>query len=163
VGILILRRLYHSSLSDVLGSTLGGAVSGIGIGALGGWIFGNWPSPFVDIPLFQASLALGSMCISVAIRWHIYRRAWLKASGIFVVAFFITALLFLLATKALGEAIASLWDHFFYISSESTLLNIEGGMIVGVVIGATIGFIVGLTAVVYDWWQRPKLLSAVRS
>jgi hypothetical protein len=41
VGILKLRKLYHSSLIDVLGSTLGGAVAGIGIGALGGWFFGK--------------------------------------------------------------------------------------------------------------------------
>jgi hypothetical protein len=159
LGILIVHQLWRSSLSEVVGSTLGGAGIGIGIGALGGWIFGSWPSPFVNISVFQGSLALGAMCIAVAIRWHIYRLAWVKAGVIFVVAFFITGVLFLVASRVLSEPIASIRDNLFF--SESALLHTEGGMILGAVFGAAIGFIVGLTAAVYDWWQRPKLLSAV--
>jgi hypothetical protein len=161
-GTLISHR-HRSSLRDVLGSTLGGAFAGIGLGAVAGSFFGGW-STAIHSGVLLVSVALGSMCIAIAIRWHIYRWARKNALRAVVVAFFIAFVLLLMAVMTLSESIDSLIRIFFIEPSgpEAEFWNIGGGAMLGIVLGATLGFIVGLTAYLYDRWEHPRLSVHVR-
>jgi hypothetical protein len=119
-GTLILHR-YRSFLKDVLGSTLGGAFAGIGLGAVAGSFFGGW-STAIHSGVLLVSVALGSMCIAIAIRWHIYRWAWKNALRAVVVAFFIAFVLLLVAVMTLSESIGSL-IRIFSLSRVARGLN----------------------------------------
>jgi MFS family permease len=150
---LVTERQYSSLVfNEVSGGILGGAIAGIPVGALGGWFFGQRPGPFIDIGLLVTGSVLGAICIVLGVLLYDYEgrlrnvmRALLFSSVIsaFAAMFGIVVLRFL-----------NIGDPFFFSDATGIdFLAIEGGAILGLVIGIVLGFQVGCTLRLYRLWE----------
>lgn len=148
---LVTERQYSSLVfNEVSGGILGGAIAGIPVGALGGWFFGQRPHPFIDINLLVTGSVLGAICIVLGVLLYDYEgrlrnvmRALLFSSVISAFA----AMFGIVVLRLLNIGV------LFFSSDATEFLAIEGGAILGLVIGIVLGFQVGCTLRLYRLWE----------
>jgi hypothetical protein len=146
LGFSTQRAIMWFHPSDVIGGILGGAVAGIIGGVLGGLLFFPLSGPDVDPGLLMVGSSLGAICVGLGALFYDYEGRWRNLWR----ALLISAIILGFAVVT-GIALSQQQQ----IASALELHGpIEGGAILGLVVGTLVGLQVGITLWLFPLWEN---------
>ena len=132
--------------NEVVGGSIGGAVGGMLAGAYGGWIFGYRPTPLVNLVLLSFACTIGGLAVCTGVLLYDYRGRLRDLARVFFFSLIPT-----LGAAMLGFYVLLEQDigGRYFGEFDSRLANLQGGVYMGAVVGATLGIQVGCTLLFY--------------
>lgn len=133
--------------NELTGGVLGGVLGGIFIGALGGWMFGFQDPPPPDETLLVVSSVIGSVCIVLGALLYEYRGSWRNVVNAIIATIVVAPFAIMLGVVALDAL--NVFPRFFVVTNPSLSNVLVGGALIGIALGAVLGFLIGLALIVY--------------
>jgi hypothetical protein len=142
----------NSFINNLLGCLVGCLVAGTLSGMLGMWLFGDAPFTFVGNNKIVIATIIGALgLISGTLIYDYEGKLKYFLFSLFVgliLSAFISMIGYLLFAN---QAIAKYLDSRIYSQDEELLL--QGGAVIGVIMGFVAGLIIGFTIVFYNYWK----------